>query len=258
MYFSNVTSSYNSLVVQVVQRTAAGLEFKGSYTYSKDLDNQTSWANGDDSNNAAGFMDPYHPKRDWGPSAQNQTNKFILSGSYELPFGYGKHWLGDAKGLTNKLVGGWQANTIINVRSGLPFTVLDGSNRSGNGDSNNPDRPNLNPAFSGPIITGNPNQWFNPNAFLLPAVGTYGNVSRDSLVGPNLREVDLSLFKTTTITERVRLQFRTEAFNLFNRANFYVPGLNVFTGTAINPAAGLISSTTTTSRQIQFGLKLIF
>jgi hypothetical protein len=258
MYFSNVNSSYNSLVIQVVQRTAAGLEFKGSYTYSKDLDNQTSWANGDDSNNAAGFMDPYNPKRDWGPSAQNQTNKFILSGSYELPFGQGKHWLTSAKGLTNKLVGGWQANTIINVRSGLPFTVLDGSNRSGNGDSNNPDRPNANPTFTGPIITGNPNQWFNPNAFLLPVAGTYGNVSRDSLVGPDLREVDLSLFKTTGITERFRLQFRTEGFNLFNRANFYVPGLNVFTGTTINPAAGLISSTTTTSRQIQFGLKLIF
>jgi len=258
MFYSNNNSSYNSLVVQVIQRATAGLTFKGSYTYSKDLDDQTGWANGDDTNGAAGYMDPYNPHRDWGPSAQNQTNKFILSGSYELPFGQGKHWLNGTRGFTNKLVSGWQANTIINVRSGIPFSVLDGSNRSGNGDTNNPDRPIPNPAFTGPIITKNPAQWFNPNAFLLPTPGTYGTISRNSFVGPDLREVDLSLFKTTAITERLRLQFRTEAFNLFNRANFYAPGLNAFTGTTINPAAGFISSTTTTSRQIQFGLKLIF
>ena len=126
------------------------------------------------------------------------------------------------------------------------------------GDSNNPDRPSINPAFTGPIITNNPNGWFNPNAFILPAAGTFGNVGRDTLVAPDLREFDLSLFKTTSITERLSSQFRVEAFNLLNHANFGIPSGAVFSGTTINPVAGVIASTATTSRQIQFGLKLMF
>jgi hypothetical protein len=115
-----------------------------------------------------------------------------------------------------------------------------------------------NPAFKGKVITGSPNGWFNPNAFILPTAGMWGNVGRDTLTGPGFGDVDLSVSKTTTITERVNLQFRAETFNLLNRSNFGIPSGTVFSGTAINPVAGVITSTATTSRQIQFGLKLTF
>jgi hypothetical protein len=133
-----------------------------------------------------------------------------------------------------------------------------GSNQSGDGDTRNPDRPSLNPAFSGPVVLGNPNQWYNPSAFVLPIAGTYGNLGRGVFSGPGLTNVDASLFKDTAISERANLQFRAEVFNLLNTANFGTPNATVFSNGAISPSAGLITATATTSRQIQFGLKLIF
>jgi len=141
-----------------------------------------------------------------------------------------------------------------------------GANRSEDGDTRNPDRPSLNPSFSGPVVLGNPGEWFNPNAFILPAIGTYGNLGRGTLTGPGLAALDVSVFKSALISERVTLRFRAEFFNLLNRANFGPPNATVFTnGTtttstvpAISPAAGLITTTATSSRQIQFGLKMVF
>ncbi len=116
------------------------------------------------------------------------------------------------------------------------------------------------------MIEGNPNQWFNPNAFIAPPqfLGFYGNVGRDSYRGPGLATWDFSALKDTKIFERVNLQFRAEIFNLLNRANFNTPNLVAFTPpTAANPTglsgtAGAITSTSTTSRQVQFGLKLLW
>jgi hypothetical protein len=142
--------------------------------------------------------------------------------------------------------------------SGFPFTPTVGSNRSGDGDTRNPDRPSLNSAFTGPVVTGNPNQWFNPSAFLLPAAGTWGSLGRGVYQGPGLATVDLSLMKSTTIGEKASLQFRAEAFNLLNHANYGTPNAAVFSSTGVNPSVGLINATVTPSRQIQLGLKLIF
>ena len=116
----------------------------------------------------------------------------------------------------------------------------------------------MNPAFSGPVVTGNPNQWFNPNAFILSTAGTWGNLGRGVYSGPGLTSADISLFKNISVTERMHLQFRAEAFNSLNHANFATPNATVFSGTAVSPTAGLVTATATTSRQIQFGLKLIF
>ena len=131
-------------------------------------------------------------------------------------------------------------------------------NRSGDGDTRNPDRPSQNPSFSGPVILGQPNQWYNPTAFVLPPAGTYGTLGRGTFNGPGLAELDLSLFKNTTITERVGLQFRAEFFNALNHANFGTPNATVFSSGAINPSAGLITTLATMPRQIQFGMKLVF
>ncbi len=125
------------------------------------------------------------------------TNQASISGDWELPFGR------RASGIDKRLIDGWQLNGIATLLSGFPFTPQIGSNRSGDGDTSNPDRPSLNPAFSGPVYLSNPNQWFNPNAFVLPTAGTYGNVGRSILTGPGLADLDVSLFKTFALAERV-------------------------------------------------------
>ena len=112
----------------------------------------------------------------------------------------------------------------------------------------------------GNTILGNPSQWFDPNAFLQPPAnsGFFGNLTRNNLTGPGLATWDLSAIKNTTIHERLSLQFRAEVFNLLNRANFNTPSLIVFTPTGVSGKAGAITSTSTTARQVQFGLKLLW
>jgi hypothetical protein len=234
------------------------LQFRANFTWSKDLDMNSGLTGAQANNQAQMVLDRNDPRRDWGPSALNVTAQSSISGSYELPFGNGRHWLSGTRGLEGKLVSGWQINGIATLLSGFPFTPQIGSNRSGDGDTRNPDRPSLNPAFSGPAILGGPGQWFDPNAFILPAIGTYGNLGRGVFAGPGLADLDLSLFKDTALSERLKLQFRSEFFNLLNRANFGSPNPIVFSVGAISSSAGLITSSATTSRQIQFGLKLIF
>jgi hypothetical protein len=188
----------------------------------------------------------------------NPTSQSSVSASYELPFGHSQRWLNDVSRAESKFVSGWQFNGIGTFLSGFPFTPLIGSNRSGDGDTRNPDRPSLNSSFTGPIVTGNPNQWFNPSAFVLPTPGTYGSLGRETLTGPGLADVDLSLFKNTSITEKTDLQFRAEFFNILNRSNYGPPNTTVFSSGAVSPSAGLITTTATFPRQIQLGLKLIF
>ena len=211
-----------------------------------------------------------------GPAAFNLAHQFNANFSYELPFGNGKLVGRSASGFLEKLIGGWQWNGILTAQTGLPFTPTVGSNRSGSGDTANPDVPNRNPAFSGPVILGTPSQWFNPSAFLLPVAGTFGNAGRNQFLGPNLIELDTSLFKKIRINERWNLQFRAEAFNILNRANFGQPTIGVYAGTPsgaaialcelpsqsscpnVSPSAGVITSTATSSRQLQLALKLMF
>jgi hypothetical protein len=257
-WYTEGNSSYNALQVDVIHRFSSGLQFRANYTWSKDLDMNSALTGAQAGNEAQMVMDPYDLHRDWGPSAYNIPNSASISGTYDLPFGKGKPWANNFSGLGNGLVSGWQVNTIVSLESGFPFTPQVGSNQSGDGDTRNPDRPSLNPAFSGPVISGSPNQWFNPQAFSLPQAGTFGNLGRGVFSGPGLADVDASLFKTTAITERTKLQFRAEFFNVLNHANFGTPNATVFSNGATSPSAGLITTTATTSRQIQFGLKLIF
>jgi hypothetical protein len=192
-------------------------------------------------------MDRNDLRRDWGPSALNVAHQASLSAGYDLPFG------------RKKLIGGWQLDGIVTLLSGFPFTPVAGSNRSGDGDTRNPDRPNLNPAFTGPVLLRQQTRWYDPNAFLLAPAGAWGTLGRGVYTGPGMATVDASLVKNFAITERINLQFRSEFFNLLNRANFGTPNPTVFAGTTgISSSAGLITSTTTFSRQIQFGLKLVF
>jgi hypothetical protein len=251
-------SSYNALELEIVRRLAQGLQFRAGYTWAKNLDMNSALTGAQANNQAQMVLDRNDPRRDWGRSALNVTNQGSISAHYEFPFGRNQQGARSARGLANRLIGGWQANGIATLLSGFPFTPQDGSNVSGDGDTRNPDRPDLNPSFSGPVLLRKPAQWFSPNAFSLPAAGTYGNLGRGTLDGPGLADVDVSLAKDSAVTEKIKVQFRAEFFNVLNRANFDTPNPIVFSGGAINSTAGLITATATTSRQIQFGLKLLF
>jgi hypothetical protein len=159
-----------------------------------------------------------------------------------------------------KLIGNWQVSGIETLQSGLPFTPQLSYNPSNDGDTRNPVRPSWNPNFAGQVIQGGPNRYFNPNAFIQPLPGTYGNAGRNILQGPGLAETNVSVAKKISISERLDLQFRSEFFNLFNRANLNTPNPVVY-ASAIggpSPTAGVVTSTSTTSRQIQLGLKLLW
>ena len=257
-WYTEGNNSYNALQTNVTRRLSHGFELRGNYTWSKNLDINSALTGAQATNEAQMVLNRNSLRTDWGPSALNAEHQASLSARYELPFGRGKQWFGSVTGVSDKFISGWQLNGIVTLLSGFPFTPQIGSNRSGDGDTRNPDRPSLNAAFSGSPIEGNPNQWFNPNAFVLPPAGTYGNLGRGVFNGPGLAEVDLSLFKNVAVTERINLQIRSEFFNALNHTNFGTPNAIVFSGTQISSTAGLITNTATTSRQIQFGMKLTF
>ena len=177
-----------------------------------------------------------------------------------MPVGRGRRFANDIAGFATAAIGGWSVSSIVTAQTGFPFTPQLSYNPSNNGDTRNPVRPFLNPNFTGPVVLGNPNQWFNPNAFIAPPAtsGFYGNVGRDTYIGPGLATWDFSVLKNTRIRESLNLQFRVEIFNLLNRANFNTPNAVVFTPSGASPTAGIITSTSTSSRQIQLGLKWIW
>ena len=251
-------ASYNALQVEVRHRLSHGLDFRANYTFSKSLDIADEEGNSQATNGPPDVNHPYSPLLDYGPSTMDIRHSGSLSGSYDLPIGKGKALLGNVSGPADKLLSGWQVNSIITLLSGLPLTPLTGNNQTGSGEASNSDRPSWNPAFTGNVITGTAQQWYNPNAFILQPSGTFGNVGKGVLRGPDFGEWDMSLFKTTALTERVSLQFRTEFFNFTNHTNWNTPNLTVFSGSSISTSAGTITSTVGTSRQIQFALKAIF
>jgi len=250
-WYTEGNSSYNALQTDLSKRLSKGLQFRGNFTWSKNLDMNSGLTGAQASNQAQMILNRNDLYRDWGPSALNAKYQGSVSAHYELP-------LHSGRGMMRQTLGGWEVDGIVTLLSGFPFTPQVGSNRSGDGDTRNPDRPNLNASFAGPVVLGRATEWFNPNAFLLPAYGTYGNLGRGTYNGPGLADFDLSLLKNTQIKERLKLQFRAELFNALNHTNFGTPNATVFSNGAISSSAGVITATATTSRQIQFGLKLVF
>jgi hypothetical protein len=263
-WFSLGTSNYHALQVDVNRRFSRGLSLRGVYTWSKALDDGDS-LNATAAANAPGLVsNPFNLQADYGLATYDVRHVGVINAVYTLPFGKGQPLANSLVGWSNALVSGWSVNNIVTIQSGFPFTPQLSYNPSNNGDTRNPVRPFVNPDFTGAVILGKPSQWFNPNALVAPPAtsGFYGNLGRNTLIGPDLATWDFSAFKTTTLRERLALQFRAEIFNLLNRANFNTPNLITFTssatGTKVSGTAGAITSTSTTSRQIQFGLKLIW
>ncbi len=258
IFFTSGINNFNGGFVDVNRRFRTGLAFRTNYTFGRSLDNASAITGTQAGGQNGVIMDTDDRKRDYGLSAFDVRHRFSLNGMYEFPLGKGKPFFSGVTGVADKLVSGWQLNTIVNLQSGFPFTPLLGFNQSRDGDTGMPDRPNMAPGRTlKDIYLRTPEHWVDATAFALPLAGTYGNVGRNVLTGPSLKTVDLSIFKTTRVTEQATLQFRAEAFNVLNRANFGIPGLVMLTPTgAPASSAGAITTTATTSRQIQMGLKL--
>jgi hypothetical protein len=257
-WFSEGTSSYHALQVDVRRRFGHGLSLRGVYTFAKALDDGDS-LNQTTAGNAPGLVsNPFNLAADKGLATYDVRNVAAINALYELPLGRGKWMANGWDGWANGFVSGWSVASIVTLQDGFPFTPQLSYNPTNSGDTRNPVRPFVNPAFSLKVVTGNPSQWFNPAAFLQPLnnSGFYGNLGRDTFIGPGLATWDFSVLKDTRIRERLSLQFRAEIFNLLNRANFNTPNLIVFTPSGFSGTAGAITSTSTTSRQVQFGLKL--
>jgi hypothetical protein len=265
-WFSEGTSAYHALQVDVRSRFSHGLSMRGVYTFSKALDDGDS-LNQTTAGNAPGLVsNPLNLKADKGLATFDVRNLAVINLVYALPFGRGQQFAGSLDGWRSGLISGWSVSSIVTAQSGFPFTPQLSYNPANTGDTRNPVRPFVNPTFTGKVVLGNPNQWFNPNAFIAPpsTSGFAGNLGRDTFIGPGLATWDFSVLKDTKIRERLSLQFRAEIFNLLNRANFNTPNLIVFSPptatnlTGISGTAGAITATSTTSRQVQFGLKLLW
>lgn len=242
-------STYNSLQVSLNRRFSNRLQAQVSHTFSRCMDNGSNTFGLEGGGSSPNAMNPYDLTEDWGKCNFDVTHAFRANALIALPF----------RG--NVLVEGWQVSLIASLSSGPPFTYQIGFDQAGTQVNNQ--RPNLRAGASNNPVTDDPARWFDPSAFELPAPGTLGNVGRNTGTGPGTATFDLALLKTFELPGSPSLQFRGEVFNLFNRANFQLPNANVFTqaangGGVVSATAGRITSTTTTARQVQFGLKLLF
>lgn len=250
---SSANSNYNSLQVRFQQRLDFGLSVLASYTWSRSIDNASSFFS------SAG--DPNFPQDSFNTAAERGRSNFdvrhrlSLSYGYDLPFGKGRTFLA-GEGVVPTILTGWQTFGIVTLQTGRPFTVallsdIDNSNtgRSTLGFGAN-DRPNI--IGSAKLSDPTPDRWFDTSAFAFPAFGSFGDAGRNILEGPGFANFNASLLKTTKLREGLDLQFRAEAFNLFNHPNFNLP--DNFLG---SPTFGRILSAQS-PRHIQLGLKFLF
>jgi hypothetical protein len=223
--------------LKLEKRLSAGLWMLGSYTFSKSL-----WVT---NTPAIGGMFAFEK----GPSEYQVPHSFSFSFGYELPFGKGKPLFGNVNRVANGFLGGWQLQGIMLFRSGVPFTVTMSRDVANTGVGGQ--RPNR--IASGKLDHPTLAQWFDPTAFIAAPNFAYGNSGLRILSPDILRTIDFSLFKQFQITERSRLQFRCEAFNLPNTPSFAAPNSTLDTSTV-----GRVTSTATAPRQMQVALKLTF
>jgi Carboxypeptidase regulatory-like domain len=267
-YFSEGTSSYNSLQASFQRSYHNGLTVSANYTYSHAIDDATDLSL--EGQEGFGNADPFDLKRfETGSSDLDLRHRFVATATYELPF---------AKSFTGaKKVGlaGWQVNGILVWNSGTPFSITDNftgfANSVFNGIGGGTTRPNqiANPGLPNPSNA----EFFNNTAFEVPLLGTIGNAGRNTLYGPSFRYFTFSVFKDFPIGERLKLQFRTEIFNLTNTPSFFIPNNQndhattnqvptadqIAAGT-VSPAFGqvVVTNPNYTPREIQFALKLLF
>jgi len=254
---TSVNSSYESLQVSLNRRSSHGLTYTTAYTWAHSIDLRSTWhalssagsATDRNSYGEAGYsMDPNNLFLERGDSLFDIRHRIVGSVQWEMP------WMKSQQGFVGKVLGGWQANSVISLQTGFPYTV--GCHCDYNGDGIKSDRPNT-PSFGNYMYFTH--QQFENGAlaalagdFPKPAPGTDGNLGRNTFSGPGFFDTDFSLFKKIPMGERFSMQFRAEIFNLFNHANLYPPVANL-----ASSSFGLVQQSFD-PREIQFGLKLIF
>lgn len=243
LYSSGASSTYHSLQAKFVKRFSHGLQIDGSYTWSKVLDN----GGGD-------HQDSYNIAADRAVTNYDIAHRLVVSYIYELPFGRGRHFGSNLPAIANAFLGGWQVNGITTIQSGIPLRIT-ANNTSGLG---NPiERANTD--GRSPVISGDVHDrlapYFDTSVFSQPDAFTLGNTAAyyGNLRSHYVNNTDLSLFKEFYPIESLRIQFRAEAFNAFNRVQFGSPNTSVTSTTF-----GTITSQTNSPRDIQFGLKVLF
>ncbi|MBI4483253.1 MAG: TonB-dependent receptor [Acidobacteria bacterium] len=255
-------SVYQGFELGLRRRLSRALQFQASYTWSKSIDHKSSESSSGLSRPEGRAQDPWDIRSNRGLSDFDARHVFQLSYTWDLPFGRGRYFGGDLSGFANALLGGWQANGIINLQSGIPFNpvVADSFDRSRDLSMDNEERPDLVAGKDSNPVLGGPDQYFDFSSFTLALPGFYGNLGRNTVIGPGLATADLSLTKNISvrsISESFKIQLKAEFFNVLNRANFGLPGGELFVDQSGPLAdAGRITKTQTTSRQVQFGLKL--
>jgi hypothetical protein len=240
------------VTVTLKRKSPTGLQYQVFYTYSKAMDQNSGLATQDSLRDLPTPLDPTDPGRDWALSAFDARHNFVFNFTYPLPFRFDSKVLGD-------VLSGWSINGIGTFTAGQPFTARLPTNNSRNGDQLTPDRPDLKPGANNDPILGGPDRYYDPNVFSLPLAGTYGNLGRNTIIGPGVASIDMSVEKSFQLHEKANLVFRAEIFNIMNQANFGLPSPTPLTATgAPSGSAGRITTTVNSSRQIQFGLRINF
>jgi hypothetical protein len=258
-------ANYNSGSVKVTRRFSEGMNLITSYTWSKSMDNSSGIRN-------QGF-DTLFPQDnrclrcEYALSAFDTRHRFVLGGVYELPLGKGK-LLDIQNSFANAFAGGWQLSANMTIQSGVPQTLsIGGVDNAGTGNQGS-DRPNYTGVGNGYAANRTPSRWYDPASFTSAPAGTFGAVGRNTLITPHFQSIDMALAKRFAMpySERHALQFRLEAFNVFNHPSWGAPNGNILAGAAFPGAPanaarqgfGVISSTAIPMRQLQLGLKYSF
>jgi hypothetical protein len=267
--FGCCSSTYNSLQATVTRRFAGGGTLLVAYTNAKLLSNTdtlTSWLEGP-TGGVGQVQDWNNLKGEKSLSSQDVSQRLVISYVLDLPFGHGKRFAAGLTGVANKAVSGWGVDGVTTFQKGFPLkitwagspTSLEAANL---GAANV--RPNVVPGCTRGSGGGSVTQWFNTSCFAAPPQWGYGTESRvdPTLRTPGINNFDFAVFKRTTITERLGLEFRTEFFNLFNHPYFSPPGTG-FDGTPTGNGFGQITTTVqggvaSPERLVQFALKLVF
>ena len=242
-----VNSNYNALTLKFTQRLSHGVSALLGYTFSKSIDDGSAIrSHGGDYDFP---QNTYDLAAERGLSNFNQEQRFVASLLWEPPLGRGRAFL--SHGIGSLFLGNWQLTSIVTLATGLPYTVLDGVDVANIGWT--PQRANLTGASVTPPNGQTPGEWFNTAAFAEAPAYTFGNIGRNTMIGPGLVSWDFSAMKMIPVWERQNLQFRFEAFNLPNHPNFSLPN-----ATLPSSSFGSISSTAVEMRQLQLSLKYIF
>jgi hypothetical protein len=246
---TNGMSYYNALQLSFEERLSRGVLLRVNYTFARIIDTASIDQTQGGSNDLP--QNPINTKAERGLSNYDVRHYFVSYFVWDLPTAPGPRALG----------AGWQLSSITTLSAGQPFSAVIGFDRARANPQagTSPERPDLCAGGSNNPILGGPSRYFDPGAFCLQPAGFYGNLGRNTLIGPGIVMVNPSLSKQFRITERVRLQFRAELFNALNHPNFAIPSQRtVFSSSGPVASAGLITATTTSSRQLQLGLKATF